>query len=342
MPDDGDPPDGDPLPDGTIGEWQWIEIEGATCRDGSQAGFAYKLGTTDALMIYFASGGACFNGGTCFTNPAFIDPQLPTQGLFEHSADNPVRDWHQVFVPYCTGDVHAGMHPDGGDSIGTQGQRFVGWTNVGLYLARLHPSFPDATQVLVTGSSAGGFGAGANLERIAARWPDAQITMIDDAGTPMADDWLAPCLQQRWRETWGIDQTFLAPCGSACLDDPDGGGIIEMVAHFQTALPDANIAFISSTEDATMRQFYAYGYDDCAMIDVLMPPLFPAAEYTAGLVDLRERLDGPRSGSFFFPGDQHIVLDSDWLYYLEADGVRMIDWVAATIAGDAAHLGPGP
>src|SRR5262249_50730003 len=157
---------------------------------------------------------------------------------------------------------------------------------------------------------------------IAARWPDAQITMIDDAGTPMADDWLAPCLQQRWRESWGIDQTFLAPCGSACLDDPNGGGIIEMIAHFQTDLPDVNIAFISSTEDATMRQFYAYGYDDCAMIDVLMPPLYPAADYTAGLVDLRERLDGPRSGSFFFAGEQHIVLDNDWLYYLDVGGVR--------------------
>lgn len=335
-----DPPDGEPLPEPPIGEWQWIEIEGASCRDGSQAGFAFKRGSIDSLMIYFDQGGACFNAASCFITPALIDPQLPTGGLFEARADNPVADWHQVFLPYCTGDVHAGLQPNGGSALGTQDQHFVGWRNVGLYLARLHPTFPELDDLLVTGSSAGGFGAAANLERIAAHWPDAQITMIDDSGMPFADGWLAPCLQARWRQTWGIDDTFLSTCGSPCLDSADGGNVVAMLDYLQTALPDANLGFVSNTEDLTMRQFFGYGVDDCAMIDAVQPPVFPAEDYYEGLLDLRERLYTPRAGSYFLAGEGHIVLTNDGTYAPAAGGVRIVDWVAAAIEGNAANIGP--
>ena len=342
LPDDpsGDPPDGEPLPDAPAGEWQWIEIEGATCRDGSQAGFAYRHGTTDKLMIFFDEGGACFNPASCLITPGYLDTELPSQGLFADRSDNPIAEWHQAFMPYCTGDVHGGVQPDGGTATGTQGQRFVGWTNIGLYLARLHPTFPTAEHVFVTGSSAGGFGAGANALRIADRWPDAQITMIDDSGMPLADEWLAPCLQKRWRETWGIEQSFLADCDEPCNGDEQGGGIIAMVDHLEAALPDANLAFVSSMEDPTMRQFFGYGTDECAMLDVLMPPPLSGADYSAGLNDLRARLDGPRSGSFFFPGEYHIMLMSDSMYFYPIDGVFFVDWMSGVLDGAVEHLGP--
>ena len=37
------------------------------------------------------------------------DPNSADSGVFDlDNPDNPVRDWTMVFMPYCTGDVHAG------------------------------------------------------------------------------------------------------------------------------------------------------------------------------------------------------------------------------------------
>lgn len=48
--------------------------------------------------------------------------------------------------------------------------------------------------------------------------------MIDDSGSPMADAYMPACLQQHWRDSWGISETFLASCGDACNGHVDGGG----------------------------------------------------------------------------------------------------------------------
>lgn len=51
--------------------WEWVEVAGATCRDGSPAGFGVRRSTTsDRVVIYLEGGGACFNGESCLANPA--------------------------------------------------------------------------------------------------------------------------------------------------------------------------------------------------------------------------------------------------------------------------------
>jgi hypothetical protein len=339
----GDLPHGDPLPDAPEGEWAYVEIDGAVCRSGSPAGLGYRHGRSSDLMIFFMGGNACFNEGTCRITPDTVEERSGGDvGIFDtENAANPVADWNHVFVPYCTGDVHAGDNPDGSTMAGTAGQRFVGWRNTDLFLARMRATWVDADRVVVTGASAGGFGALANFERVVREWPDAEVILLDDAGPPMADEYMPACLQQHWRETWGVSSTFLESCGGPCLDQPDGGGFVNYVAHLGDTYPHARMAVISSEQDSVIRQFWGYGIDDCANLDGLFPSAYDGARYAEGLYDLRDNwATGPNWGSYYASGSQHTFLGGIDFYERTVDGVALVDWVRDMIDGTVAHVAP--
>lgn len=336
-----DPGEGPLLP-APAGEWQWLDVDGASCRDGSPAGFGYSYGTQDDLVIYLMLGSACFSPSACALNPSSVEVRRAETGIFaRHNPDNPVRDWHHVFVPYCTGDVHAGANPDGGTIPGTVGQRFVGWTNIGLFLDRLVPTFGHVDRVLLTGSSAGGFGAAVNFDRTQQAFgKDVEVIMLDDAGTPLADEFSAPCLQQAWRDTWNLEETFLADC-DACNAQPDGGGVLNYVTHLQDKYPDATLGHISHARDYTMRAFHGYGLDECAYLqNGELPTHYPPEMFEAGLVDLRDNwMTTDQWGTYYAPGEDHMFLLFPALYETEVDGVRLTDWLSDMLEGAPAHIG---
>ena len=100
-------------------QWVWLTSEHLRCRDNSATGLGVRLSSdTDQknLLIYLRPGGACFNAPSCalaaykYDDTDFQeDITVNLQGIFdETNTDNPFADWHKVFVPYCTGDVHTG------------------------------------------------------------------------------------------------------------------------------------------------------------------------------------------------------------------------------------------
>lgn len=335
--DAGDVPDGEPLAT-TPGEWEFVEIEGAECRDGSTAGIGVNLSTDSPnVMIYLEGGGACFNDACDLT--AFDVPFVPPpDGIFNRGRDrNPVQDWSMIYVPYCTGDVHAGSKPDA-TIEGLDGtHQFVGYDNMGLFLDRIVPTFPDATQVLLTGISAGGFGAAANFERTQRAFGDTPVVLVDDSGPPMPSDVLRPCLQQQWREVWGLEETILADCGADCPDENDY--VLDMAVHLMHTLPDNYGGLFSNTRDATIRTFYGYGEDDC---DPGAVPMTPGDAFEAGLMDFRDAAlaEGPNFGTYYLTGIGHTCLRGPCFYLTEVDGTRLTEWVGDLLEGHAAHVGP--
>jgi len=92
-----------------------------------------------------------------------------------------------VVVPYCTGDLHLGttLHDYGG---GVE-VHHNGYANASTALAATAALFPEATEVVVAGSSAGSAGAAAYGGAAHDVFPDADIAVIADAsaaypGTP--------------------------------------------------------------------------------------------------------------------------------------------------------------
>src|SRR5438045_3078067 len=128
--------------DAPADQWTWVPFAGARCRDGSTTGVGVRVhpGAT-RLAIYFEGGGACFHDASCVINDVFQNfgesqfnswsTATGTGGIFDPTRDdNPYRGFSFVYVPYCTGDVHAGSRDHVDVPGGPTNQAFVGYRNV--------------------------------------------------------------------------------------------------------------------------------------------------------------------------------------------------------------------
>ncbi len=95
----------------------WTKVEpGGDTRCALDTDYAYwvKPGTVNKLLLYFEGGGGCWDAATCAANSSFYDPDVgededPSRrsGVFDlDNPANPFHDYHAVFIPSCTGDVH--------------------------------------------------------------------------------------------------------------------------------------------------------------------------------------------------------------------------------------------
>lgn len=354
-PDSGLAPDtgfvyGDPI-EATPGVWSWIDFPDSRCMNDTPTGIGVNLaGSGDKVIIFLMGGNACFDYLSCqitayvngFGLAEFNQDQYRARSapLFNRlEPENPFSDWSYVFVPYCTGDIHAGANPSA--NVGGQNRNFHGYLNMREYLSRLVPTFPNATEVLLTGVSAGGFGSAFNFTQVQQAFgPDVRVTLIDDSGPPMGETYLPPCLQKHWRDLWGLDFTLPENC-EGCFSDQRGVFAEPLIDHIQATFPDRNFGFISSSEDSVIRQFWAYGQDNCALLNGGGNPgsLYPAANFRAGLMDLRDRILGPSGrGKLYMPDaaatrTQHVWL-GERIWQVEHHGVRLSDWMLQAIAGD--------
>ncbi len=176
------------------GVWTFVPIEGSRCMDGSPTGIGMNLSrSSDKLVIMYEGGGACFNDVSCSGvahQEGYREADLAAfvanegrVGLFDRTdAENPARDWNYVFVPYCTGDIHAGNNEDG---LG--GRMAVGYVNSTLAITRVRDEFAGGlSYVLASGYSAGGFGAFYNYGQIQELFGDTPVDLLDDSGPPVS------------------------------------------------------------------------------------------------------------------------------------------------------------
>ena len=273
--------------------WKFYKIDGAICRDGSPNGifvrYSSNAATSSKLMIYLEGGGACFSPHFCDHNPANINEmfsgganvqgeafnallsdnlqsppvaQLPwDKGIFDFTkSENPFNGWNQVYVPYCTGDVHFGTNDSG--SVATSvitGGHFVGYNNMKLFIGHLVPTFPSVTQVVLTGSSAGGLGAALNLGMVQdAFTTKVPVTVLDDSAAAFPDPMYMPaCLQQQFRDVWGFNAALPSDC-AGCFQ-ADGGGMINVIKYWHSKYRTAKIGVVMSIHDQIFRLFYSSG-----------------------------------------------------------------------------------
>lgn len=337
---------------GAEDEWIWVPTPEAKCRDGSQTGFGVRLKPgSDKLFIYLEGGGACFNGFTCSVNPGSYNEINFTgwkgtggaMGVFDGGNDeNPVKDWNAVYVPYCTGDIHAG-DATGVDVEGTfspKDQSFVGYANIGHYLKRIIPTFPGVSEVLLTGVSAGGFGAAYNYDRVAQAFCPTPVLLLDDSGPPMADPYLAPCLQAHWRGLWNLTGTLPADCAECTT--PEGGGIVNYTTFLKNKYPAGRLGLISSDKDSVISLFMGFGKNDCADINGFGSAL-SGQVYAEGLNDLRDNYMSGSGvwGTYFIDSTTHTYLGGPGFYSTTVDSVKLTDWVGDLVGGaPLTHVGP--
>lgn len=184
-------------------EWSYQEIPGAVCADGSQAGIGYSW-HRDAteLVIYLSAGGGCWNTENCFKKPqsvyltGFNETTFMKEkrgSLSDHILivsrlpkwDNPWKRANYLFVPYCSGDFHAGNN-----TVTYEGApapiHHRGANNFKKILDWAARSAPNMEEVWISGTSAGCYGAVLNYVPTQKAFPRARVHMMADScvGSP--------------------------------------------------------------------------------------------------------------------------------------------------------------
>jgi hypothetical protein len=213
---------------------------------------------------------------------------------------------------------------------------FVGYANVGLYLDYLVPKSAGIGRVILSGSSAGGFGALMNYHRTALAFGDTPVHLLDDSGPPLSDAFLTPCLQAKFREAWNLDAALPTDC-AACRQ-ADGGGLQNALGFLADAHPDRRLGIVTATRDGTIRSFYGYGYPDC--VAGANGALMPEEAFAEGIADLRDRA---LAGHPNFRVYSKESLDHVWLLYgpdtisprADGSGEHLAKWLADMLDPDA-------
>jgi hypothetical protein len=336
--------------------WTWVEVPEAVCQRDDATGMHFNLGDPRKLLILMEGGGACYNASTCTLSLAihpFGASALDTPAIAEvygtnifnrDDPDNPLRDYSFVFFPYCSGDVFAGASRSG---VGYEGRTQQGYYNVQAYLKRLIATFPDAEKVVLTGVSAGGFGAGFNYDQVQEAFgPKTRVYLVDDSGPPLDTAQMSPCLQERWREAWSLDD--IMPPAELCpgCRDPYGDvGVMGMVQYLAKKYKNRRLALISSVHDGVIREFFGFGLDDCKGLDQplgipAVSPMVPAEEYERGLHTLLEYSEEVQGGAvmkgFLIPdSEMHTALILDGaLRDTVVDGVSLGEWLRRLVEDD--------
>jgi hypothetical protein len=311
-------------------DWEKVVPGGdCVCADGSEFAFWERHADTSKVVLYLDGGGICFDATTCaFTGSGsendFYDYNLSTErpglggGIFDFArADNPFADYSFIYVPLCTGDAYLGDPTrEYSSELTVEHNGFINGTAALSYLA---DHYPDATEVVVVGKTAGSVAAPVYGGLVADLLPDAQVTVFgaQSAHFPDDPDFNAEILGELWgaygnmpdweinegltAREWGIPRFWI----QAGLHDPE-----IVMARFDYAFdPNAAKALEWMDVDAS----------------------------TLELIDANEmaiEAAGVVLHSYTAPGEQHGIFEFSTFYEIEVNGVRLVDWVESLLAGE--------
>jgi hypothetical protein len=327
-PDGGAGVDAAALP-GTPGGWTWVDVPGMGCDDGSGTGVAVNLapGGGGDLFIYFMGGGACWDASTCFVlNTSVHGPFGKAQwdgtgapsvahALDRARASNPFRDMSYVFVPYCTGDLHAGSNVATYDVLGPRMVAHVGRRNVEALLPRLRATFQAPARLVIAGSSAGGYGATLNYDLIRGAYPQARAELVDDAGPLLEGDGIPADDRAAWWANWHLGDV-VDPLCTDCRAD-----LSRLYPALVAKYPQDRMALLTSLQDSVIRTYFLIllGLDFEQRLRALVTDrLAPTATFR----------------TFAIPGESHTLLGA--VDTTTSGGFTLEAWLAAMLARDPA------
>ena len=336
------------------------KMHSATCSGypGTDPTFSFwaRKGSSKNLVVYFEGGGACWDNLTCTFPiaglpaqvPQFFVPQVPPGtdpsalgGIFRSNhAANPVADWNMVYIPYCTGDIHAGSATKTYTSVGhpvlgiPRGAPITiqhrGFDNFMVVLEWMRKNFDKPKNLLVTGASAGGYGATINSPWLGRAFPQAHLYVLADAsqgvttagfdnGNPGRGSWnpqLAP-----W--VFAADTASSEIMRRAALGQPHA-----KMAQFTTSFDGVQIGFYG-----VMKQFYGPG-GSCPN---------PAIDWYQQM-SRQIVADATQVGNFRFymaGGQYHTLLRDDNFYNETSAGPAFAGWLGDMLANRGGTNGQG-
>ena len=165
---------------------EWMHNTSAVCLDGSPAAYYFQQGSpgNKTFVFMLEGGGLCSHEEDCLGraktalgSSTFFHATINLPAFqSDDAAANP--DWHDanmVFLPYCTGDLHAGTRARASND--TWGLHFDGHHVVQAMIAQLKTrrDLGAADLVVFAGGSAGGMGVFYNVDYVASQLPGVRV-----------------------------------------------------------------------------------------------------------------------------------------------------------------------
>ena len=309
----------------------WIRIEadgGTTCARGTPYSFWFRAGRMNRLLVYFQSGGACWDAATCRPGSEYFkdvagrfDDPAQESGIFDlENPENPFRDYSMVYVPYCTGDGHWGdevtVYEGEGQHGGRVRIRHKGFVNGSAAMEWAYDRVEDPEAVFVAGCSAGSIGSILFAAYAARHYEDARLVQLGDSEAFVFD---RPVDLQ---SDWGAHDNFPEWIPALAHMEPGDFSMARFYTAVASAYPEHVFAQYSTAHDSVqIRYFLAAGDSSGRWEDELAASL---GEIHAGAPNFR---------SYLAEGGGHCILQHPRFYSETVGGVRFRDWAAALAEG---------
>ncbi|HEM3702444.1 TPA: esterase [Streptococcus suis] len=190
--------------DPTLDKWYRVSDSVMKDSEGNSYHALFKKGSENKVMIYFAGGGVSINEEMARDdsyNTKMVWPDMLANvtmnmgGLASDVKESPFENWTMILFPYATGDFHTGTgefhytDTDGNEKILFHN----GYVNYTAAMKEImeKAGIENADTVLVTGYSAGGFGAALLSDDVFTNYfPDAKSkNVLVDSSLLLHDDW---------------------------------------------------------------------------------------------------------------------------------------------------------
>lgn len=310
-------------------KWNEMAPGGATtCARGGPFKFWVRPGKVNRVVVEFRGGGACWNAITCFPDAALFEEDANPEpwmsddakavGIYNHArADNPFKDWHHLYIAYCTGDVHWGNAKQtyGAGSPLASTVEHKGAVNVKAALDWLYTNVPSPDKALVTGCSAGGYGAAFWAGAVLEHYKDAKVYQFADSAAGIITD----SFFQESFPAWNAKESFPKLTG---VDPATFQALPELYIGLGKTYPASFFSQFNTAFDATQTKYFvAMGGKDANEWSSKMQANI--AQITA---------DAPGFRSFMGAGYDHCVIDKDTFYTAEVGGTKVVDWLKDAVS----------
>ena len=229
--------------------------DGPICIAGTPYSVFTKGGNRGNLLIMLQGGGACWQD-FYFCNVLSEDQEPPFDdvGIWSdanlrglNSQKNPFEGYQIVYMPYCDGSVFTGDNDLADPDFPFGPVRYHrGLRNVSAGIDLAKAQFPEAKNIVVAGSSAGGVGATAFTPFLTrfAFGNDPQLSVFNDAG-PVAINLNSVAAIQARAADWRFGQFYPQSC-TDCDDQGQATALIKWRLDNDSSIREAFCSTISS------------------------------------------------------------------------------------------------
>lgn len=360
--------------------WTEFNPEGdTTCALGET--FPYKYfatpGKLNKLVIDFQGGGACWDDfscsrsgtGTYATNVGWITPDtfkggdlnfdgIPDVGGIYDREDlrNPIRDWHHIYIPYCTGDVHWGnathtyTEINGPDAGKPNVIQHKGYINAKAVIDWVFANYEAPETILLTGCSAGAYGSMMWTPHIAKHYPDAEIKLMADCGAGIVNEAFLTEGFEKWNVLEGAWPSFINDL------DPSNPNfkftetfINDIYTAVGRAFPESMLSQFNTMGDGNQIFYYAlmqkdFQDPDGDGIEEVIPSLETMREWLERMPESMKSIEASSSNfrsylSMFDENDDltdgtgHCIIFRPEFFDVTEEGKPLYEWLADLVNG---------